>query len=195
MNRLVALVIAGLVGCSSPGPTELASSAVSPSPLPSPAEPTGTASSSGIGGSQALRDEDWELLADMIGVAESPTIEVAVGPQAFTEAWLRQYPGLVVPTSDLSDPIFVMFNITVEDGCPAASIDAVVLDPGAGLVFGEFTREPGRSNCGDVAGDHTFVVAIRRGALPGGLLLFRLEREFSKCPDCGREREQVEVAL
>ncbi len=138
---------------------------------------------------------DWELLADMPRAADPGTIHVWVDQDAFADAWELSFPGLSVPSTTIDDPIFVMFNLLVQDGCPEATIDEIVLDPQAALVFGEFTRSPGRTSCGDIAGDHTFVAAIRRAALPDGHVTFRLEREFSVCADCGREREQVEVDL
>jgi hypothetical protein len=187
---LAAVLTAGVVACSSTLPQPSFGDPETASPRLGATVPAEEEA-----GPRAIQTEDWQLLVDMARVAEGGTIEVDTGQDEFIDAWVSRYPGRVVAATRLDDPIFVTFNLVVQDGCPDATIDAIVLDRQAGLVFGEFTRRPDRANCGDIGGDHTFVVAIRRAALPRGRVTFRLEREFFRCPDCGREREQVEVEL
>jgi hypothetical protein len=138
---------------------------------------------------------EWVVLAEPVPGIEAATIDVAVGHDAYIDLWLRAFPGRAAPLPPFDDPVVVFYGILVAFGCERATMDALVVDAGGRLVYGEFTRTPDRPNCGDVGGVHTFVVAIDRGALPGGRLTFRLEREFEVCADCGREREQVEVEL
>jgi hypothetical protein len=84
----------------------------------------------------------------------------------------------------------------VDASCPSAKIDTVALDRSAALIYGVFTRNLAQvNNCGDIAGVHTFVVAIDRSVLPSGQVTFRLERDFYVCADCGRETEQLTVNL
>jgi hypothetical protein len=134
-------------------------------------------------------------LADIVGLTEPGTIRVNVEASDFAEGWKQSFPGRAVPTTTLPNPVFVTYSLLVEDGCPGARIDAIVIDPQLDLVYGDFSRTPGAASCGDVAGSHTFVVAIRRAAIPTGLMTFRLEEEFSVCADCGRELEEVTVTL
>jgi len=148
-----------------------------------------------VAGPQAVAATDWELLGQAVGVAEPATIEVALDDEALAELWNARFPDGPIPSTAIVDPVYVLFNLLVQSSCPDATIDAIQADRAARLVFGQFTRQPGRANCGDIAGDHTFVVAISRAALPEGHVTFRLERDFSLCIDCGRELEQVGVDL
>lgn len=164
----------------------------SPSPTPSPLESVPVAS---VDVSPApLGDSDWELLADL-RQGEAGTIAVATSREAFTERWLQTYPGKPGPETRLQDPVFVFFNIVVDHGCPEAVIDDVMVDSTTRLIYGVFTRIGTRPNCGDIADNHTFVVAVSRAALPTGLMTFRLERDFFRSDVYDREREQVQVEL
>jgi hypothetical protein len=174
---------------------------VPPSASPSSTTPTPSASanataSPGPAGPVALeRDAEWVVIAEPVPGGEAATIDVAVGDAAYVDLWLQRFPGKAAPSSPFNDTVYVSFNALVDAGCEEATMDALVFDAGAGLVYGEFTRVSGAGSCGDIAGADTFVVAIDRRALPSGVITFRLEREFEVCVDCGREREQVEVDL
>jgi hypothetical protein len=141
------------------------------------------------------KDAAWQLLADNVDVADAGTIQVLTTPEAFSQRWSAVYGDAPVPRTTVERPLYVFFNLLVNAGCPDAWLDGVVLDSTARLLYGLYSRPQVRRNCGDIAGAHTFVVAIDRDSLPRGRLMVRIERDFSVCADCGRELEQVEVDL
>jgi len=103
---------------------------------------------------------------------------------------------VAVPSTRFPRPLFVFFSILVSANCLDAVMSGLTVDRSARLAYGTFARNTvGATSCSDVAGAHTFVVAIDRGALPTGRLTIRLEHDFAVCFDCGRELEQVDVDL
>jgi hypothetical protein len=149
----------------------------------------------GAGSVELPRNVAWEVLLDQPG-GPSDTIEVATTGAAFTHSWSTRYPGLAVPSTRFPRPLYVFFSIVVSANCLDAVMSGLTVDRSASLVYGTFARNTGgATSCSDVAGAHTFVVAIDRGALPTGRLTVRLEHDFAVCSDCGREREQVEIDL
>ena len=193
LGRLLELLLLGLVAACAPAPTPSGPSSTqsptgSPTVGPTVVAPPATAPIDG--------ELEWELIADVARDSDAGTISVHTTNDAFREWWFVRYPERVVPETRIDDAVFVAYNISVPGGCPGATIEGVVLSVPETLVFGEFNRDAeGRLSCGDRAGGHLFVVAIRRRDLPRGSVTFRLEREFNVCADCGRELEQVEVDL
>jgi hypothetical protein len=188
---LVALVF--LLGSCSPTPSRLPTIATSTS---TPGASADASPSSTLPASGPLARASWEVLLDRVGGGTPATIAVALGVATYVETWLETFPGQVVHETTMEDPIFVFFHLLVPFTCPEVQIDDLSLDLESGLLYGVFTRlgqdDP---RCGDTGGTHSFVVAVSRAALPTGQLTIRLEREFSVCDQCGREREQVEVHL
>jgi hypothetical protein len=140
------------------------------------------------------------LLADRAHGEPAPpdTLEIYTTAPAFQAAWSKRYADQPAPRTTLEHPLFVVFNLLVDAGCPEeAVLDALRLDQSARLLYGVFSRpSSGKTNCGDIAGSHSFVVAISRDALPAGHLTIRLEHDLTVCSEpCGSELEQTELDI
>lgn len=183
----IALIVLLFLGACSPAP--------GPTPVsPPPSQPSSVATSLLPGPTNLAEGSTWTVLAERKGPAEGGTIQVFTSADEFRREWTRANPGAVVGETSIARPLFVILNPLVSSGCPEITLEGIVFDPAQHLIYGEFFR-PADVSCGDVAGSHTFAVAIDRDALPIGPMKVRLEGDFEVCADCGREREQVDVNL
>lgn len=89
----------------------------------------------------------------------------------------------------------IFLHPTISAGCELDLL-AIDADLDQRLVYGVMAdRPPYQRTCSDIGSSQSFVVAVARDRLPSGQVTFRVMRKFQRCPDCGREAEQVQVEL
>ena len=135
------------------------------------------------------------VLGDAAGRAVAPSISIALDAATYAARWRERFPERATPPVDLGTEVVFVFDVLVGSGCPDLDYVGLGYAEAEGLLFGIFDAPEPQPHCGDVAADHTLIVAIRRTDLPTGLIHVRLMREFQVCSDCGREAEQIELSL
>jgi len=122
------------------------------------------------------------ILADAAGRAEAGSVFVAFDAATYALRWRERFPERAAPPVDMTRDVVFIF-------------EGLGYDQSQRLLYGIFAASQPYPHCGDVAADHTFIVAARRIDLPTGSFHVRVMREFQLCADCGRENEQVALTL
>jgi len=135
------------------------------------------------------------ILADAAGRAEAGSVFVAFDAATYALRWRERFPERAAPPVAMTRDVVFIFDVLVGSGCPDVYFEGLGYDQSQRLLYGIFAASQPYPHCGDVAADHTFIVAARRIDLPTGSFHVRVMREFQLCADCGRENEQVALTL
>ena len=134
---------------------------------------------------------DYRILLDRPMIAPEG-IEVAADSDALSRAWEALNVGVAVPDVPFEDEVVVFLHALVSATCPELVLAAIEVDDTGQLAYGVYRNPAPRGECGDTGGSHTFVVAVRRGAIPPSVTTFRIARDLIGSTE-SHERQQVSL--
>lgn len=140
-------------------------------------------------GPQLWSGDGWRLLADQRR-GRFWDVSAAQDEGAYAALWADL--GLTGdrPKVDFTDEVVLHFGPAVSGSCPTVRLDEVVVDRDGAVVWPRIVLPGKQSVCNDDANPYTYLVAMRRAALPEAFTL-----QISENPPIGAAgaRERVEL--
>ena len=135
-------------------------------------------------GPQPLSGPGWRLLVDRPG-GEVLTTSAALTKRQYRKLWQRLKLGGRRAPVDFDSEIVLHFAPAISPTCPNIRLDELVI--GNRRVYPLIVMPGPLRSCVDLAGPHTYLLAVERDALPTAFRV-QLDKARFPCPRCARKQ-------